>query len=46
MAKKANSTCSQTTIDLFWTGRKVWDNDGDEAKFENPLGTVLDRFAY
>lgn len=45
-AKRANSNCSQSEIDLFWTGQHVWDNKGDDASLAHPVGTLIDRFAY
>ncbi len=39
-------SCNQEIIDFYWTGQKVWNNDGDEAWLYRPDGSVAYYYYY
>jgi hypothetical protein len=41
-----HTPCGQGLIDFYWTGRKIWNQDKDEARLYSPDGELIDVYAY
>ncbi|HUT87260.1 MAG TPA: lamin tail domain-containing protein [Candidatus Heimdallarchaeota archaeon] len=41
-----HSPCDQQTIDFYWTGYRIWDQDKDEARLYAPDGMLIDTYTY
>ena len=41
-----HTPCGQQTIDFYWTGHRVWNQDKDEARLYAPDGALIDVYSY
>jgi endonuclease YncB( thermonuclease family) len=41
-----HTPCGEQTIDFYWTGRRIWNQDKDEARLYSPDGELIDVYAY
>lgn len=41
-----HTPCNQPTIDFYWTGHRIWDQDKDEARLYSPDGDLIDTYTY
>ena len=41
-----HTPCDRQTIDFYWTGHRIWDQDKDEARLYAPDGTLIDTYTY
>ncbi|MEA3239937.1 MAG: lamin tail domain-containing protein [Candidatus Bipolaricaulota bacterium] len=41
-----HTACGQQTIDFYWTGYRIWNQDKDEARLYSPDGELIDVYAY
>lgn len=44
--KGKHTACGQSEIKFYWTGRKVWNNTGDEAWLYDPKGDLVYYYKY
>ncbi|MCD6135448.1 lamin tail domain-containing protein [Candidatus Bipolaricaulota bacterium] len=41
-----HTPCDQQAIDFYWTGRRIWNQDKDEARLYSPDGRLVDVYSY
>ncbi len=41
-----HTACGQQTSDFYWTGRRIWNQDKDEARLYAPDGALIDVYTY
>jgi hypothetical protein len=39
--RKTHTPCSEEEIDIYWTGNRIWDNDGYVAKLFDSDGQLV-----
>jgi len=41
-----HTPCDQQAIDFYWTGRRIWNQDKDEARLYSPDGRLANVYTY
>jgi len=41
-----HTACGEQMIDFYWTGRRIWNQDKDEARLYAPDGALVDVYTY
>jgi len=41
-----HTPCKEQTIDFYWTGRRIWNQNKDEARLYSPDGELIDTYTY
>jgi endonuclease YncB( thermonuclease family) len=44
--RKTHTPCNEVEIDLYWTGRKIWNNDKDVAYLSNSGDNLVHKYKY
>ena len=41
-----HTTCGESEVDFYWTGHKIWNNEGDKAWLYDPAGGLIYNYIY